>query len=627
MLRVFVLALAALFLAAPEISSAEGAFELLSRTLIEGPAYTAALSGDTVLVGTGTGVAIFRGSSLENPSYFPLEAEPFGIAINRSCAYVAASKGGLYSIVFSGPAPPTLTCRERGIDATTCAVAGGSLFAAGAHEKLYIFDIADRSIPRLKETRKLSRPVRSISADGDFLAITYQRGAEIYRAAPGGEIRKLSEATFKHDAKKGILAGGVLFVLTAQGEASCWNVDRSGSLAAHDPLKIKGIIDVAADHGGGMILTDSEMLLPFTIERASGTAAGGAAVKLKTGKGFTLESVNRYAQPIATGSPVAPKRQKGTSVFVSGERLAVITPYEGIRLYAIKRGGVRPLGFFATRGFATNLIADKGLLYVANGYDGVRIGEVGRDGTVSWIGHLPTQEARDVALAGTNLVIADGGGGIKVADVSDPRKPAIIGRHSSSFFMSALEVAGGRAYCAGGLGGVEIVDITKLTRPRLAWRQDFSEVRGISVDGAHLYIPDGKEGFRVFSLAGGKPVLLSTLDTPGWNCDCYVTGTTAFLADGSAGIRIVDLDDRKNPRTISSLSLNAMTREVFARGETLFAAAHTKGIAAIDISNLEKPAIAAWYDTADDGRGVFADDDFLYAASGSGGVYIFRYHR
>jgi hypothetical protein len=230
-------------------------------------------------------------------------------------------------------------------------------------------------------------------------------------------------------------------------------------------------------------------------------------------------------------------------------------------------------------------------------------------------------------LSGTNLVIADGEGGVKVADVSDPGRPAVIGRHSSPYFMSAIEVAGGRAYCAGGLGGVEIVDITKPSRPRLVWKRDFSEVRGISVDSAHLYIPDGNNGFRIFSIARGEPALVSTLDTPGWNCDCFIAGKTAFLADGTAGIRAVDLSDRKNPREVSSLSLNALTREVFARGETLFAAAHTKGIAAIDISNLEKPAIAAWYDTADDGRGVFADDDFVYAASGAGGVYVFRYHR
>jgi hypothetical protein len=350
-------------------------------------------------------------------------------------------------------------------------------------------------------------------------------------------------------------------------------------------------------------------------------------VKLKTGKGFTLDSVNRYAQPVATGSLTAPKRNKATKLSVSGKRFAVITPFEGMRLYEIARRGARPLGSFATRGFAINLIAAEGILYVANGYDGVRIASIARDGALSWIGHLPTEEARDVALAGKHLVIADGEGGLKVADVSDPGKPEIIGRHASSYFMSALTVAGGRAYCAGGLGGVEIVDIAEPQRPKLVWRRDFSEVRGISVDERYLSVPDGTEGFRIFSLAGRGPAPLSVLNTPGWNCDCFVAGDTAFLADGGAGIIIANVADRKNPRAIASLSLNTLVREVFVLGKTLFAAAETKGVAAIDVSNPASPAVAAWYDTADEGRGIFADDDFVYAASGSGGVYIFKYHR
>lgn len=624
--RVFPI-VAALALAGSGGSPAAGEFELLSRTLIEGPAYTAAFSGDDLLLGTGSGVAVFRGGSLENPAYLPLEGDPYAIVMNGSCAYVAAFSGGLVAIDVSDPGAPKETFRYRGVEAVTCAVAGGSLFVADSNNRLFVFDVADPRAPRFRETKQLPFPARSLAAEGDILAITYQRKVGVFRAAPGGALQKLSEVPVESDAKKGMLRGGVLFILTAKGEVLCWNLDGTGRLAPRSPLEAKGVADIAVGESGGMLLTNLEFLLPFDIEHTGGPARGGAAVKLRIKKGFTLESVNRYAQPIATGSLTAPQRQKAAGVFISAHRFAVITPFEGIRLYTLERNGARPLGSFATRGFAVNLLAEKGLLYVANGYDGVRIASVGRDGTLDWIGHLQTEEARDVALTGRNLIIADGEGGLKVADVSDPRKPRIIGRHASPYFMSALTVAGGRAYCAGGLGGVEIVGLAEAQRPKLLWRRDFSEVRGISVDGRYLYVPDGYEGFRVFSLAGREPAPLSVLDTPGWNCDCFVAGDTAFLADGGAGIIIVNVADRKNPRVIASLPLKTVTREVFARGKTLFAAAHTKGVAAIDISNPRKPALAAWYDTADDARGIFADDDFVYAASASGGVYIFRYHR
>jgi len=99
---------------------------------------------------------------------------------------------------------------------------------------------------------------------------------------------------------------------------------------------------------------------------------------------------------------------------------------------------------------------------------------------------------------------------------------------------------------------------------------------------------------------------------------CQGSGSTPYSV-------VVDVSDRKKPRTLGSLPLNTLTRVVCVRGNTLFVAGHTKGIAAVDVSNPQKPAVAAWYDTVDDGRGVFVDDEFVYAASGSGGVYVFKY--
>jgi hypothetical protein len=312
---------------------------------------------------------------------------------------------------------------------------------------------------------------------------------------------------------------------------------------------------------------------------------------------------------------------------MTGKRLAVVAPFDGVRICGLDRGGPKLIGFFPTRGFAISLVAVDGVLYVANGYDGVRIGRVGRGGTVDWIGHMQTVEARDVALDGSHLFIADGTGGLKAADVSDPSRPKIVGRHASPYFMSALVVKDGRAYCAGGLGGVEIVDVAEPRRPKLVWRRDFSEVRGIDVDGRYLYFADGYEGCRIYSLGSGAPAAVSVLDTPGWNCDCFIVRNIAYLADGGAGISVVDVSDRKKPRTVGSLSLGTVARAVCPLGKTLFAAAHTRGVAAIDVSNPTRPSIAAWFDTADDARGIFADEDFVYAASGSGGVYVFKYSR
>ena len=641
MLRRLVPLAAAFVIALGGGSSAAPGLALLSRTLIQGPARAVAFSGDNVIIGTGCGIAIFRsGDTLRNPAYFPLEGAPGEIITNGSIAYVAASGGGLVVLDISVPGAPKETFRYEAARAERCALAGNTLFVADARSRLYLFDCADPRKPRFMEMKQLHAAVFSLAAEGDILAVVHPGKASIYRVAREGAIREISEAPLgsdarsrsdariARDAKKGILHRGVLLILTSTGEVLCWNLARPEQPVPLKPLNVKGIADIAAADGEGMLLTNLQYLLPFDIVRPDG-AGSGARVKIRQGKGFTIESVNRYAQPIATGSPAANEARgemnRATGVFMAGKRLAIVVPFDGVRIYGLGPGGTKFTDFFPTRGFAISLVAANGLLYVANGYDGVRIGRVGRGGTVDWIGHIQTVEARDIALGGAYLFIADGTGGIKTADVKDPARARIVGRHASPYFMSAIVVKGGRAYCAGGLGGVEIVDVAEPHRPKLVWRRDFSEVRGIDVDGRYLYFADGYAGCRIYSLGAAAPEAASVLDTPGWNCDCFVVRNIAFLADGGAGISVVDVSNRKKPRTVGSLSLGSVARAVHAQGKTLFAAAHTRGVAAIDVSNPRRPSIAAWYDTADDARGIFADEDFVYAASGSGGVYVFRY--
>jgi hypothetical protein len=636
--------LAALFLVAQSGEAfAAPALALLSRTLLEGPARAVAFAGRDVLVGTGCGVAIVAdGDEARTPAYLPLEGQPAEIIANGSLAYVAASDGGLVVIDLSEPRAPKEIFRYAAIRAERCALAGSTLFVADALSTLHAFDCADPRAPRLIRSTKLEAAVYALAAEGDLLAIVHPRATAICRVARDGTTRELSEAALEEDAaggrdaraprvtKKGIVRRGLLLVLTSTGEILCWDIGRPERPVSLGPMDVKGAADVAAGNDEGIILTGLGFILPFDIERPAAVGSGARA-KLKAGKGFTLESVNRYGQPIATGSPAAEaahgETRTPTAVFMAGARFAVVAPFDGVGLYELERRGARLERFLPTRGFAISVVAAKGLLYAANGFDGVRIGRIGRDGTVDWIGHIQTVEARDVALGGPYLFIADGGGGLKVADVSDPANAKIVGRHESPFFLCALVVAGGRAYCAGGLGGAEIVDVAEPQRPKLVWRREFSEVRGIDADARYLYLSDGYKGCRIYALGGAEPAEVSVLRTPGWNCDCFVSGNVAYLADGGAGIAVANVSNRNKPRILGSLSLGTVARAVQPLGKTLFVAAQRRGVAAIDVSNPKKPAVAGWYDTADDARGIFADADFVYAASGSGGVYVFKYSR
>ena len=100
---------------------------------------------------------------------------------------------------------------------------------------------------------------------------------------------------------------------------------------------------------------------------------------------------------------------------------------EGLSIYDLDGRTARLVSRLPTGGFAVDLVSYDGLLYVANGNDGVRIARVSDDGTAEWIGQVTTGLARDLVVRGAHAVLADGGSGLKVIDVLDPRNPRIIG--------------------------------------------------------------------------------------------------------------------------------------------------------------------------------------------------------
>lgn len=617
--------LAAVLCAACASLAASGAraakLDLRSRSLVEGPVRVAAIAGRSIVLGTGCSIAVFDGANLDAPGILHLEGEPVDVAIAGSIACVASLREGLVTIDISDPARPKRMGAVAMAQATRCAVAGGTVFVADGRGALSSFSIADPRAPRALASLSFTAVPASLCGEGDLLAVVFPRRTEIHRVAPGGATRRIAEIASSAPARKGVLIGRVLCLLSLDGRVSCWDLGLPESPRAMPPIDRPGVGDIAGGGGEGALLGGSRYVVPIGVERA-----GNGPARIRLGKAATIPGAPGITLENAAGDEAAAARAV-SSIFVGPGFVGTIAPFEGARLYARRRNALRETGFFPTRGFALGVDVAGGLVYLANGHDGVRIGAVSPAGAVEWIGHMRTGEARDVKLSGRYLVVADGASGLKIVDVSNPRAPRIVGSLASPNFLCALAIDGSRAYCAGGLAGAEIVDIADPRRPRLAWRRQFSEVRGIDADGSRMYVCDGDRGLRIFALGGGMPREISTLDTPGWNCGVVADGARAYLADGGKGIVIADLSDPARPRALGSTDVGSIARQVFLRDGTLFAAAYTRGIAAIDVSNPERPAIAAAYPAVNDGRGVVADERFVYLASGSGGLYVLRYER
>ena len=643
----------------------------LSRSLVEGPSRAACFLGESrnLILGAGAGIVVLRAvDSLERLSFLPLDGKPYDIAVKGSYAYVAAFESGLEVIDASDAGKPREIFSFRAPRVICCAVSDGgagskgALFLADADSRLYAFDLARPDAPLARGEMTLPAPVIGLAAEKDLLCVLSSRAFTVFRVLEDASLKSLAEVSIPggagasgakkealpeagaFDVRKGSLGGAVLCVLSSQGEARLWDLSTPEKPISLGALNLKNVAEVSLDSAGGMCVTAKMEVIPFTVARSAESNGSGAAQRLIVGKAIKGVGARRLASAADSGAG-APRRGALSAFRVGRDRFALVEPFGGASLfdYDGRRGEARALGRFETGGFALNLVASHGLLYVANNFDGVRIGRVGGDGAVDWIGHLALEEARDVALDGTSLFIANGASGLVAADVSDPRRPRIVGRYpspyslsaipdllrgsQSSYYLCALTVRGGKAYCAAGLGGVEIFDVSDRKHPRLFWRERFSEVRGIDTDGRFLYFADGYKGFRIFSLLAGKPSPVSALGTGAWNSDCMVAGDIAYLGNGGSGVMTVDVSDRGHPRTLGSIRLGSIVREVFVLGKTLFVANERGGVAALDVSDPRNLSVAAKAPTADDARGIFADGTLVYSANGEGGVYVFKYER
>ena len=123
--------------------------------------------------------------------------------------------------------------------------------------------------------------------------------------------------------------------------------------------------------------------------------------------------------------------------------------------------------------------------------------------------------------------------------------------------------------------------------------------------------------------------IISSNITSGSSRDVAVSsdGNTAFIADGTAGIRIFDLTNRANPIEVSSLDTTAgVARGVALSGDenTLYLANNLAGLQLVDVSNTASPALLGRYNTTGGSLDVVLSEsgDTAFVADSAGGVTI-----
>ncbi len=149
-----------------------------------------------------------------------------------------------------------------------------------------------------------------------------------------------------------------------------------------------------------------------------------------------------------------------------------------------------------------------------------------------------------------------------------------------------------------------------------------SAARNISLFGQLAYVANGYAGISIVNINDPyNPVTVGNLDTPGYVYEVQVEGMYGYAADHSGDLQVISVLDPLAPGLVASLSLPEVALALCVNGNFVYVASGGSGLAIVDISNPLLPQLVGTV-PATTARSVFVDGEIAYVGNGDDGLLI-----
>jgi hypothetical protein len=105
--------------------------------------------------------------------------------------------------------------------------------------------------------------------------------------------------------------------------------------------------------------------------------------------------------------------------------------------------------------------------------------------------------------------------------------------------------------------------------------------------------------------ASGNPTLKGSYDTTGNSNDVYISGKYSYVADGSAGLQILDISNPASPILVGTYNTSGTAYGVYVSGKYAYVADDTSGLHVINVSNPGSPTLVGTYNTSGNATSVY----------------------
>jgi hypothetical protein len=280
-----------------------------------------------------------------------------------------------------------------------------------------------------------------------------------------------------------------------------------------------------------------------------------------------------------------------------------------------------------TYGYAHDVFVDEPYAYIADGQAGLTIVNIEEPQEPVMVANIMDRAnvAWGVIVEDDYAFVAYGRRPLWIVDVSEIDSLRVVGQ------LGYMEPAYGKDICVrvqdslvyiAALSQFIIVDITDLRFPNLFHQPRFpANVRGVAMIDSFALIACEQLGIYIFVVRRDSLKTISWFDTPGNTRDVFVRDSFAYLADGSEGLMVVNISDKRNPELVSTVDLPGYACKICIVNNLLYVALGDSGLGIVDITNPNEPKINAVVKTGY-AYSVFVLDEYIYVANGKDGLAI-----
>jgi len=205
--------------------------------------------------------------------------------------------------------------------------------------------------------------------------------------------------------------------------------------------------------------------------------------------------------------------------------------------------------------------------------------------------------------------------GLLFYDVADPFDPVLLADFATYGTATdiALDEANNLAYLAdGGAGHLRVIDYTDPAAPfEVAVFETPGDCLGVAVEGGLAVVADGHAGVHLVDVSDPvNPALISTIDTAGLATDVLLDAdeSVVYVADRLNGLLAIDVVEPSLPIITAMIGMQGAAYDLARNGDSLYIARDGSGLALADLAVPTMPTLADEHLTPGTARAVAIDN-------------------